>query len=46
MAVRVATGGDAVGRTIAGAGDRLLVTTGIREDALRSLYLETVFPPR
>jgi purine nucleosidase/pyrimidine-specific ribonucleoside hydrolase len=44
MAVRVATSGELAGRTIAGVGERMLVTTGIRTEGLRRLYLETVFP--
>lgn len=44
MAVEVVTAGERAGRTVAGSGRRMQVTTGMREHELRELYLATVFP--
>lgn len=43
MPVEVNVCGEHVGRTVAGKGQRMLVTTGIHEPKLRELYLGTVF---
>jgi purine nucleosidase/pyrimidine-specific ribonucleoside hydrolase len=45
MAVQVIVSGERAGRTVPGAGERMLVTTGIDERRVRALYLDTVFAP-